>query len=105
MTTLTNIPDAHEFDREIPAGKVLLSDRPPATDRRVKRIEMDARMCWEGRTRVRLFAQTAGWACAGSTMRWDNGAYGYDYEVNGCTHGRSFKTFGEALEAFHYLPA
>ena len=101
---MTILPDIMQGHRDVPAGKVLLSDNPPSGDPRVNLHILATRTAWGG-TKVDLFARTPGWACAGSTMRWDNGTCGYRYEVGGAIHGRSFKTLDEARERFDALPA
>lgn len=101
-----SIPNVHEFDREIPAGKVLLAEcrsLSPA-DRRVKREVIKSRIGW-GRTKVTLEARYAGWNIAGSMMRWDNGSYAVAWEVNGTLHSRAYRNFDDALAHFNRIPA
>lgn len=103
---LDNIPDVHAGDREIPAGKVLIWDKrlPDDAPRAIPAV-LDTRTAWEGRRKVDLVACPAGWACAGSVMRWDNGWYGIRYWIDGSIHGRRFREFSDALAAFNALPA
>jgi hypothetical protein len=99
-----NVPPVNEHDRDIPPGKVLKAERLDPADRRAKSEVLDVKTGW-GRTRVELTANHAGWACAGSVMRWDNGSYGVRWESGGATHGRRYRTFGEALDHFNRIPA
>lgn len=105
MYDLSNLPDVHKHDRTIPPGKVLVSEygRVPADDPRARPITLATRKAW-GRTEVRLEAIPAGWACAGSMMRWDNGCFAVRYDFHGATHGSRFRTITDALERFHSLP-
>jgi hypothetical protein len=92
------IPNVFENNRTIPAGKVLTADCPPAGDPRA-RIEV----LGKGMGRigfVELEACHAGWAIAGSTCRWDNGAFAVSFEFQGSTHRRRFKTYEEARTLF-----
>lgn len=100
---IANIPDVHAGNREIPPGKVLIADRLDADAPRARPVVIDTRTAWGG-TRVELVACPAGWAIAGSVMRWDNGWYGTRYEHGGASHGRRFRTFDEALDLFNRLP-
>lgn len=97
--TNSNIPDVHALDREIPPGKVLLaqpgSDPKPMADRTV----LDRFVRGDG-IEVRLEAVTAGWAVAGSTMRWDNGYFGVFWMIDGNRHGQRFERFDEAADFF-----
>lgn len=100
-----NIPDVHVHDREIPPGKVLIADRLPADARRARREILDVKTGW-GTVRVELVATHAGWAIAGSAMRWDNGTYGVRWENrDGCSFGARYRTFPEALAHFQRIPA
>lgn len=104
--TAANIPDAHEFDIDIPAGKVLLAEcgQLTANDRRAKKHTLDTKTGW-GRATVKLIAATAGFTVAGSMMRWDNGYFGVVWEdSNGSTHGRHYRTFEEAINHFNRIP-
>jgi hypothetical protein len=105
MTT-TNIPNVHEHDRAIPAGKVLICEPRalPAGEARTRREVLDTRTAW-GTARVDLIARFPGWACAGSMMRWDNGAYGVIWTAGGSSYGNWYRTFDEALAHFQRLPA
>lgn len=100
-----NIPDVHALDRVIPPGKVLVAeygdvsaDEPRATE-----TVLDTKLGW-GRTTVRLVAVTAGWAIAGSMLRWDNGCFAVRYEIDNATHGSRYATFDEALGHFDRIP-
>ncbi len=99
-------PDVHANDRDIPAGKVLVAEygQIADTEPRARPITLKRRKAW-GRTDVDLVACPAGWAIAGSMLRWDNGWYGIRYEAGGAIHGRRFRTIGEAVEVFNKLPA
>lgn len=100
---MLNIPNVHEFDREIPPGKVMIADRLDSSERRAKREVLDVKTGW-GRARVELVAIHAGWAIAGSVMRWDNGTYAVQWESGGAIHGRRYRTFEEALAHFNRIP-
>jgi hypothetical protein len=54
------------------------------------------------RAMVQLKARTAGYAIAGSMMRWDSDAFGVIWEDSrqGTTHGQWFKTENEARAHF-----
>lgn len=93
------IPDVHTNDRAIPAGKVLLCNTPPAGDPRATPETLARGRCPIGRE-IRLEAIPAGWACAGSMMRWDNGAFRVAFENNGATHGRRFADYTDARALF-----
>lgn len=103
---MRNLPDVHHRDRDIPPGKVLLAEYGEITDDdpRPEVTVLDERWCKTLRTQVRLIAATAGWAIAGSVLRWDNGYFAIRYTFDGAIHGRRFKTFEEALAAFNKLP-
>jgi len=102
---MTNLPNVHEFDREIPAGKVLLAEygQLTPTDRRAGYEVIDAKTGW-GRHQVKLVACTAGWAIAGSVLRWDNGYYAVRWQIDGATHGSRYASFDEALAHFNRIP-
>lgn len=101
---LYNVPDVHANDREIPPGKVMLADRMPVGESFGKREVLDVKTGW-GKTRVELVATHAGWALAGSVIRWDNGTYGVRWESReGTTHGARYRTFDEALAHFNRIP-
>lgn len=100
-----NVPDVHALDRVIPPGKVLLAeygDISPDDPRPVETV-LDTKLGW-GRTQVRLVAITAGWAIAGSVLRWDNGCFAVRYEFDGALHGCRYATFDEALARFNRIP-
>lgn len=98
-----NLPDVTENNRDIPRGKVAIEKSPPADEPRAIPIVLDSRRAWGG-TKVELIATPAGWACAGSVIRWDNGSYGIRYEHYGQRHRRAFRTADEALDLFKKLP-
>lgn len=98
------IPNVHEFDREIPEGKVLIAEYRDITDedRRSKREVLDTKLAgFKGKTEYKLVAVHAGWAIAGSCMRWDNGYFSVCFEDDrGSRHGRGFTDYAAAKEAF-----
>jgi len=100
-----NIPDVHALDRTIPPGKVLLAEygEIPADDPRPVETVLDRKVGW-GRTPVRLVAITAGWAVAGSMLRWENGCFAVLYEIDGARHGSRFASFEPALDRFRRIP-
>lgn len=102
---MSNIPNVHEFDRDIPAGKVLIAEyrQIGAAERRVRETILDVKTRYCG-TQVRLVARFAGWACAGSMSRWDNGCFGVYWEFDGARHGSGYKTFEQALAHFERIP-
>lgn len=101
---VANIPDVHAFDRVIPAGKVLLAEYGQVDgERRPERTVLDRKTGW-GRVDVELVAVTAGWAIAGSMLRWDNGHFGVFYWLDGAKHGSRHKTLAAALEHFNRIP-
>lgn len=102
---MSNIPDVHAFDRDIPAGKVLVAeyrDIGPDERRPIETV-LDTKTGW-GRTPVRLVARTAGWAIAGSMLRWDNGSYAVLWEIDGSRHGSRYRDFDSALQHFNRIP-
>jgi hypothetical protein len=99
--------NVHAADRVIPAGKVLTAEcgavdsEPRAYPRQV----IARRQCWGG-TEVRLEARLAGWAPAGSCLRWDNGCYAVAWDAwDGTSHGRRYASYVDALAHFESLPA
>ena len=100
-----NIPDVHALDRVIPPGKVLLAEYGDisADEPRPKETVLDSKLGW-GRTTVKLAAVTAGWAIAGSMLRWDNGCFAVRYEIDGVLHGSRYADFDQALEHFDRIP-
>lgn len=102
---MQNIPDVHQHDRDIPPGKVLLAEYGQATGERPIQTILDTRTAWDGQRAVHLVAVTAGWAIAGSMLRWDNGYYAVRWKIDGATHGSRYKTFEEAFAHFNRLPA
>lgn len=101
----SNLPDPHVLDRVIPPGKVLVAEYGDITDDDPRPVEtvLDSKLGW-GRTPVRLVAITAGWAIAGSMLRWDNGCFAVLYEIDGARHGSRYATFDPALEHFNRIP-
>lgn len=101
----SDIPDVTANNREIPAGKELICEagKLPADDPRARPVVIDKRTAW-GRTLVELVACPAGWACAGSMMRWDNGWFGVRYEAFGNNYSNRFRSLEEAVERFNKLP-
>lgn len=101
----------HANDRTIPAGKVLLCDprELPEGASRPERTVLDTRTAWSGNrtpTAVELVAVTAGWACAGSVLRWDNGHYAVLWTLrDGSQHGRRYRNLQDARDHFDRLPA
>lgn len=103
---MQNIPNVHEHDRAIPAGKILIAEyaQVPAADRWVDESVLDTKTGW-GRVEVRLVARQAGWTCAGSMARWDNGSYAVSWTASeGTRHGQRYRTFDEALAHFNRIP-
>ena len=84
----------HPAPRDIPAGKVLLSEYRDARREDMAVVETkDTRYSTHPaiRSTVRLVWSSPGWECAGSMMRWTNGFYGVLYTASdGATHGRRF---------------
>ena len=95
--------DVTAGNRPIPAGKVLLADRIGSNEPRPVVQVLDQKTGW-GRTNVKLIAVSAGWACAGSMMRWDNGYFAVRWEVSGSTHGQRYKTLEQAHAHFNRIP-
>ena len=50
--------------------------------------------------KIELVHISAGWAIAGSCLRWDEEAYGVSFEFDGATHGRRFKAEADARAMF-----
>jgi len=100
-----NLPDVHALDRVIPPGKVLLAEYGDisADDPRAIETVLDVKVGW-GRTPVRLVAITAGWAIAGSVLRWDNGCFAVYYEIDRAQHGSRYADFDDALAHFNRIP-
>jgi hypothetical protein len=96
------IPNVHEFDREIPAGKVLVAEYGTVEGERFAKSEVLATKLagFRGKTEYRLEAVSAGWQIAGSMLRWDNGFFAVRFEDGNSRHGRGFKTYEEAITAF-----
>lgn len=97
-----NIPNVHLNDRKIPAGKVLIAEYRDVNSDYVKTEVLETKLAgFKGRTEYRLEARHAGWAIAGSCLRWDNGYFSVCFEDDrGSRHGRGFKTYDEAKIAF-----
>ncbi|MFC3643622.1 hypothetical protein [Aquibium oceanicum] len=51
-----------------------------------------------------MVAVTAGWAIAGSMLRWDNGCFAVRCEIDGAIHGSRYATFDQAAEHFNRIP-
>ena len=102
---MNNVPAVDTFNRDIPAGKVLLAEygQLGPNDPRPVHTVLDTKTGW-GRTDVRLVAITAGWAIAGSCARWDNGCYAVLWEVDGARHGTRYRDFESALAHFNRIP-
>lgn len=102
---MKNIPNVHEHDKENPAGKVLIAEygQIGADERRPIETVLDTKTGW-GRTPVRLVAVTAGWAIAGSMLRWDNGYFAVLWNMEGARHGSRYKDFDSALAHFNRIP-
>lgn len=102
---MQNIPDVHALNKEIPAGKVLLAEYGQIGEDEPRPIEtiLDEKLGW-GRTKVRLVAKTAGWAIAGSVLRWDNGRYGVYWEMDNARHGSGYTEFADAHAHFQRIP-
>ena len=100
MSNLT-VPDIHEHDRDIPAGKVLVAEYRdiPADAPRATPVTLDSGIDKFGRP-VKLEAVSAGWAIAGSMLRWDNGRFRVSVEIDGTRHSRAFRDFDGALDLF-----
>lgn len=99
------VPDVTLHNRDIPSGQVLLAECGTVSpeDPRPQITVLDTKTAW-GRT-VELVACTAGWAIAGSCLRWDNGWYGIRFEFDGSTHQRRHGTYEQAKNAFDNLPS
>lgn len=105
---MPTLPDVHAHDIEIPAGKVRLAEAGALSseDRRPERSILDRRSGWSGQTEVRLVAATAGWVCAGSMMRWDNGYFSVEWDApDGSRHGRRYRDYEPAADHFARIPA
>lgn len=89
----------------IPPGKTLLAEygEIAADDPRPIETVLDSKIGW-GRTPVRLVAITAGWAIAGSMLRWDKGCFAVLYEIDGARHGSRYAEFDLALDRFNRIP-
>jgi hypothetical protein len=101
---MNNIPDVHANDRAIPAGKVLVAEytQIPHDAPRAVPILLDKAPSRQFPKRMlRLEAVPAGWAIAGSMLRWDNGRYSVSFDLDGARHGRSFLNFDDALALFN----
>lgn len=98
--------NVHEFDKDIPTGKTLVAEPRDigAADRRYSETVLASKIGW-GRTKVELVAGLAGWACAGSMMRWDNGCYAVRWEDNrGSRHGSRYREYADAKAHFDRIP-
>ena len=84
----------HPAPRDIPAGKVLLSEYGDARREDMAIVETKASLYSAHpaiRSTVRLVWSSPGWEIAGSMLRWTNGFYGVLYTAtDGATHGRRF---------------
>lgn len=84
----------HPAPRDIPAGKVLLSEYRDARREDMAVVETkDTRYSAHPaiRSTVHLVRSSPGWEIAGSMLRWTNGYYGVLYTAtDGATHGRRF---------------
>lgn len=96
--------DVHANDREIPAGKVLLAepgalsaDEPRAIPFPIASAEHHE---FPGRI-IELVGIPAGWAPAGSIMRWFNGCYAVRFKIDGSRHSRRFRDHASARELFN----
>ena len=95
------IPDVSANNREIPAGKVLLAEYRDVNEGFAKREVLDTKFAgFKNKTEYKLVACFAGWAIAGSCLRWDNGSFGVVFEMDNSKHGRHYKTYEEAKTAF-----
>lgn len=98
---MLNFPDVHANDKAIPAGKVLLASGLPDKADFAREIVLDAKPSKQLPSRmIRLVAVNAGWAIAGSMLRWDNGYFGVRFEMDGSTHGRRFAEYEDAAALF-----
>jgi len=102
---MQNLPDIHALDREIPPGKVLVAEYGQIGEDEPRPIEtvLDEKLGW-GRYQVKLVAKTAGWAIAGSMLRWDNGCYGVYWDMDGARHGSGYLQFEAAEAHFKRIP-
>lgn len=94
--------DVHANNRDIPAGKILLCeyrDIQPEDPRAIPQVLETGRDTF-GR-HVSLEAIPAGWAIAGSMLRWDNGCFRVAMvDRDGILHGRRFKAESDARDLF-----
>lgn len=105
---MTELPDFKARDREIPPGKVLLAEYADVgpDEPRAEIQPLEHRAAWGGSTMVRLVVRCAGWAIAGSCMRWDNGAVGVLWNApDGTQHGQWFRDYQPARELFDRIPS
>ncbi len=100
---MQNLPDVHANDRDIPAGKVMLAEYGRQDGPMPVRTVLDRKLGW-GKREVTLEAVTAGWACAGSVMRWDNGHFAVSWHVDGSTHGSRYRNIEDAQKHFERIP-
>lgn len=100
------IPNVHAGDIHIPAGKVQLGI-PGAIkdcDLATRTVLETRQLLFCGGTRqVMLEAVCAGWAVAGSALRWDNGYYGVRWMLDGASHGRRYSDYADAKAHFDRL--
>ncbi|MCO5066904.1 MAG: hypothetical protein M9924_21285 [Rhizobiaceae bacterium] len=103
---IDTVPDVHALDRDIPAGKVLIAEYAQLSDDDPRPVEtvLDTKIGWH-QIEVKLIARTAGWAIAGSAMRWDNGCFAVSYEIDGAHHGSRYHTLDQAIAYFNRIPA
>ena len=94
----------HPSPREIPAGKVMLSEYGPEIRSEMAVVELIDKK-WSDRPGIKAFVKlewsSPGWECAGSCARWTNGYWAVRYEDrNGCRQGRCMKSEDEARALF-----
>ncbi len=100
----SNLPDVYAFDRAIPKNKIMVRASPPPEEPRASSEVLDVKTGWNN-VPVRLIANFAGWAPAGSAMRWDNGNFSVPWKISGMVYWRSFHSFDQTFAFFKNIPS